>query len=302
MPLLLAAGSVQAFSLELPSGAEVTKEIVEESATLAIPTGPTKDGFTPSDLANGTVTTRAIRITGFTGPNSSALMSMIAGQVLESGFKEIYACQTLSCGGFDFRFSLDLIAPPDMFVDLGDFHYFAAEKGADKLSIIVSRSQSDGYVHFVEVSPNGAAEPIATTVPVQPISREPVTDDRMATILESTGKLVLEDLVFPSGTSTLPEDNYASLGALAVYLRANPDIKVALVGHTDASGSLEANIAISKRRAQAARAKLIDQYGVPGTQVAAEGMGYLSPRMTNLTEAGRDKNRRVEVIITSTRP
>jgi outer membrane protein OmpA-like peptidoglycan-associated protein len=75
---------------------------------------------------------------------------------------------------------------------------------------------------------------------------------------------------------------------------------VAIVGHTDASGGLEANIALSRKRAQAVRNVLIEAFGVPAAQIQAEGVGYLSPRASNLTEAGRTQNRRVEVMLTST--
>ena len=75
---------------------------------------------------------------------------------------------------------------------------------------------------------------------------------------------------------------------------------MALVGHTDASGGLDVNIAVSRQRAQSVRQRLIDRYDIPARQVDAQGVGYLSPRASNLTEAGRQKNRRVEVMMTST--
>jgi outer membrane protein OmpA-like peptidoglycan-associated protein len=75
---------------------------------------------------------------------------------------------------------------------------------------------------------------------------------------------------------------------------------VALVGHTDTSGGLETNIVISRRRAEQVRSVLLGQYDVPREQVTAEGVGYLSPRASNLTEAGQQANRRVEVVVTKT--
>jgi outer membrane protein OmpA-like peptidoglycan-associated protein len=88
---------------------------------------------------------------------------------------------------------------------------------------------------------------------------------------------------------------------VADWLRANPDGTVALVGHTDASGSLAANVALSERRAEAVAQVLVDSHGVDRTRISAEGVGFLSPLATNQTEEGRQKNRRVEVIVTSTR-
>lgn len=92
----------------------------------------------------------------------------------------------------------------------------------------------------------------------------------------------------------------STLGALADYLKQNPARQVTLVGHTDAVGSLDANIALSKRRARSVMQYLTQELGVSASQVAAEGVGYLAPRASNLTDAGREANRRVEVTLTST--
>ena len=110
----------------------------------------------------------------------------------------------------------------------------------------------------------------------------------------------LDDLSFATGSSDLSEGQYASLARLAAYLLANPDKTVALVGHTDSEGSIAGNIALSKRRAASVLERLVSVYDVPRRQMEAEGVGYLSPRASNLTAEGRVKNRRVEVILTST--
>jgi OOP family OmpA-OmpF porin len=69
-----------------------------------------------------------------------------------------------------------------------------------------------------------------------------------------------------------------------------------IVGHSDNQGSLEANIALSKRRAEAVRTALITR-GVAAERLEAHGVGYLAPVSTNLTEAGRTLNRRVELVL-----
>ncbi|MEM7711485.1 MAG: OmpA family protein, partial [Pseudomonadota bacterium] len=75
---------------------------------------------------------------------------------------------------------------------------------------------------------------------------------------------------------------------------------IALVGHTDAEGGAEGNMAISLSRADAARQVLIDAYGIDPDRVETHGVGFFSPVAPNDTEAGREANRRVEVVITST--
>jgi len=92
---------------------------------------------------------------------------------------------------------------------------------------------------------------------------------------------------------------YASLADLAEYLASHADRRIVLVGHTDSSGTLVANISLSKRRAQAVRDRMISAYDLPPGQLDAEGMGYLSPVASNLTNAGREINRRVEAVLLS---
>ncbi|NQZ74444.1 MAG: OmpA family protein, partial [Dinoroseobacter sp.] len=128
-------------------------------------------------------------------------------------------------------------------------------------------------------------------------SLAPVTD--VGEKLTTLGATVLDDLVFGSGADTLDETNFDSLQNLAEFLAATPNASVVLVGHTDAVGSLEANIDLSERRANAVRQRLIDQYDVQPSRIDAQGVGYLAPRATNTTEDGRTINRRVEVVLTA---
>ena len=118
--------------------------------------------------------------------------------------------------------------------------------------------------------------------------------------LEAGHAQVLEDLVFASGSSALAAGRYGSLAGLAAWLEADAQGQIILVGHTDASGTLEGNVKLSKLRAESVRQELLHSYKVAPEQVQAEGIGFLSPRASNLTPEGRDKNRRVEVMATST--
>ena len=115
--------------------------------------------------------------------------------------------------------------------------------------------------------------------------------------LAKRGSVALDDLIFASSAADLEAGEYASLEALAAFLRANPDSKVVLVGHTDASGGLEGNIALSRERAASVRAAMINSYDIPSDQISANGVGYLAPRDNNLTDQGRTRNRRVEVML-----
>ena len=122
----------------------------------------------------------------------------------------------------------------------------------------------------------------------------------LAQQLDVVGHAILHDLDFTIGSAELSDAAFASLAELAAYLAAYPDRSVALVGHTDSAGALDINIALSQRRARSVLDRLVTGHGVNRRQLAAEGMGYLAPIASNQTETGRDANRRVEVIVTST--
>jgi OOP family OmpA-OmpF porin len=115
--------------------------------------------------------------------------------------------------------------------------------------------------------------------------------------LLAQGHVVLGDLKFPTGSSELDGTGAESLSLLSVLLNGNESYRVVLVGHTDSVGALEDNLSLSRRRAAAVRQVLIDQYGVDPEQVDADGVGYLAPLGSNLTEEGRRANRRVEAVL-----
>ena len=101
----------------------------------------------------------------------------------------------------------------------------------------------------------------------------------------------------------LDKASFASLQALGAYLIRHSDQSIALVGHTDSSGSHEANLDLSKQRAEAVRTMLLDQFPlISPTRVGCEGIGYFSPLASNAAQEGREINRRVEVILVPTRP
>ncbi len=116
----------------------------------------------------------------------------------------------------------------------------------------------------------------------------------------SHGHVVIPDLVFATGSSDLADGPNAALEALAEFLKADPSRRVALVGHTDAVGALEDNVALSRARAASVMEKLVADHGVSEDQLESNGMGYLSPVAPNTTPEGRRANRRVEAVLLNT--
>ena len=285
----------QAQVLDFPSNATLQAERAEDLDSFALATGPWHDGVVPARTVEGSMTQQAwhIRAPGLT---TLQLMRPLRVQLSEAGYDEVFTCDTEDCGGFDFRFSRDVMPPPAMQVDLGDFRYLAATKDDAAVVLLVSRSAHTGFVQMTYVGP---AQDTAVTTDA-PAMRTAVERGSFTEMLETEGRAILDGLTFETGSSRLSAGPFASLQSLADYLAENTNREVALVGHTDSAGSLDGNIALSKRRAGAVLERLITDYGTARRQLDAQGMGYLSPIANNATQEGRDANRRVEVIITST--
>ena len=288
-------GSV-ALALELPSNAEMVRDENAETGDYDVAIGAWHDGV-PTQTAEGAVSRQVWRIPT-RDPNTLQILGPLRQQLLDDGATVAFECRAEQCGGFDFRFGIDLAKAPDIYVDLSDFRYLAARKDDVWTTVFVSRANEAGYVQIVQVLPEGAevAEVAATAAPLT--APQPVATTTLGQALDSVGHAVLNGVEFSSGSDQLIGTDWPALDELVAYLTANPDLTVALVGHTDASGALAGNIALSKRRAGTVMGILRDR-GIAAGRMEAEGMGYLAPIATNRTQEGRDENRRVEVIVTS---
>ncbi len=114
--------------------------------------------------------------------------------------------------------------------------------------------------------------------------------------LQLSGHSVLSGLLFDTGEATIKSESEPALKNIAEYLKANPDNKFFIVGHTDNVGDFDNNMSLSENRAKAVMDKMVSGYGVDAGQLKAYGVSSLSPVASNLTEEGRAKNRRVEIV------
>lgn len=311
MPLALAcflglhASAEAGISLAAPG--EQTALTREARASYALPIGPWADGAMLTQRTEGRVEQSAWRIDA-PGISTLEILGPLRDELVAQGWRILFDCETLGCGGFDFRFSTKVLPEPEMHVDLGDYRFLSAQRGAgsqaEHVSLLVSRTRLAGFVQMIRVAaPDAPATVISTKTPdaaIQPAPKPAEADPGFAARLQA-GALVLEDLDFQSGADQLEDGAHAALAALARYLADHPQDRIALVGHTDAAGSLEGNKALSQRRAEAVRKRLLRDHGVAPDRVEAHGIGYLAPRASNQTEEGRAKNRRVEVMLTTTR-
>lgn len=104
------------------------------------------------------------------------------------------------------------------------------------------------------------------------------------------------DVLFDTGRSTLKPGGRRALSNVARIVRNEPERNIVIEGFTDDRGSEQTNQRLSQRRAQAVREALV-RAGVPGGRIVARGLGESYPVASNASPAGRQLNRRVEILI-----
>ena len=114
--------------------------------------------------------------------------------------------------------------------------------------------------------------------------------------IEEYGRVVLDGIVFEFDKAILKSESKAALEAIAQYLKAHPDKAFYVVGHTDAKGTFAYNRKLSSDRAYAVVDALVKTYGVAAQRLEPHGVGPLVPVFSNQSDAGRQSNRRVELV------
>lgn len=104
------------------------------------------------------------------------------------------------------------------------------------------------------------------------------------------------DVTFATNSAEVKPSLYAEINRIAGILNQYPETVIRVEGHTDSIGSDDYNMALSKRRAESVKTLLV-QRGVAESRIEVVGYGKTMPVASNETEAGRKKNRRVEIKI-----
>jgi outer membrane protein OmpA-like peptidoglycan-associated protein len=138
--------------------------------------------------------------------------------------------------------------------------------------------------------------------------RDEVSRERISTMQSELSKLAqtrnsdrgfivtLPGLFFDTGKAVLKPGARNTLSKIAEQLRMNPDARIEIEGHTDSVGSEAMNQALSEKRAAAVR-DYLSARGLPAVRISMAGLGESTPVASNDTAAGRQQNRRVELVI-----
>jgi OOP family OmpA-OmpF porin len=109
-------------------------------------------------------------------------------------------------------------------------------------------------------------------------------------------KWVTHGILFDVNSAIIKPESYGTLKEMATVLKENPDLKVKIIGHTDADGKDADNLDLSKRRAAAVKESLAKEFGIDEARMEADGKGESELIDKNDSSAGKANNRRVEFI------
>ncbi len=114
--------------------------------------------------------------------------------------------------------------------------------------------------------------------------------------LEADGRVSTQGILFDTGSDRIRPESTPTLKEIARMLEEHAELRLRVEGHTDATGSAEANLQLSERRAAAVRDALVESFGVDAARLEAVGRGQEEPVDGNDTPEGRQNNRRVVLV------
>jgi OmpA-OmpF porin, OOP family len=221
----------------------------------------------------------------------------------KSGFAVEYACRFRECGA----------------VAHGRV-YNNADKSLNREAVSGS-AFAVGDSTFIAARGGTAARPIWALVMVdtyrrsqhpadgRPAILQVVIEERAATLglvetdaaaigeaLAASGKVALYGIFFDTDSAVVKSESQPQLAEIAKFMQANLKSQVLVVGHTDSQGAFDYNLQLSGRRAEAVVKELTGKFGIAAARLKPHGAGMTAPVASNRDEAGRAKNRRVEIV------
>jgi len=160
------------------------------------------------------------------------------------------------------------------------------------------RLQHEGRTAYVSVAVSPSVHHVHI-VEIQAMEQGRVVADAAAlgNALDRDGRVVVDGIFFDSDSARLQPASDPAIEQVALLLRQRAELKLYVVGHTDSQGGLAHNQKLSADRAASVVAELTGRHGVNPARLSAHGVGPLAPAAGNAAEAGRARNRRVEIVV-----
>lgn len=165
-------------------------------------------------------------------------------------------------------------------------HYISAKRTeAGQTTVFTLTISSNRRIYMTEEITTAGMEEGTVDVSAKALTAE----------IEEAGKAILYGVQFDTGSAVIRPSSAASLEAIAEVLTQRNG-RFYVVGHTDDTGGFELNMTLSANRAAAIVSALVQDYGIGAGRLQAGGVGPLAPLASNENEAGRQLNRRVELV------
>ena len=165
--------------------------------------------------------------------------------------------------------------------------------GAQLVTLKISRDNSETWVHVEAVGSQYSLYLVEKQLMKQAVVADAAS---LAGSIRETGKASVYGIYFDTGKSEIKAESEPALKEIAKLLQADPKLKLYVVGHTDNVGAYAANLTLSNSRADAVVKALVGRHGIAMARLQPFGAGPTAPVQSNATEAGRAKNRRVELV------
>jgi OmpA-OmpF porin, OOP family len=164
----------------------------------------------------------------------------------------------------------------------------------NKMSTIVV--EKDGKETWVEV--RSYANMYRLNIVEREVMKQEITAnaEAMGNDINTTGHVAVYGIYFDSGKTEIKPESDQAIEQISKLLLKDASLKLYVVGHTDNVGSIDANMKLSKDRADAVVNALVSKYAIPAARLKAYGVASLSPVASNDSEEGKAKNRRVELV------
>lgn len=245
-----------------------------------------------------------------TGRSSLEVQRNYEASLSANGFQRVFSCATSDGTCYITRegrvpdtapygFALAFDAAPELPKLDGDFirNFF----GTNARHLLMRAERPEGVVWASVTIAEGNHGPHAfvrvVTTKAMDTGRIGFVDARqMGEAIAASGRVSLYGILFDYDRDEVKPESAPTLAELADLLRADASLRLEVVGHTDARGSAQYNAELSLRRARNVVATLVAGQGIDPARLRARGAGADEPVDSNDTEAGRAKNRRVELV------
>lgn len=167
----------------------------------------------------------------------------------------------------------------------------------DSINIYL-KLEKDGMIRWIHVLGFGGGKAYDLKILEEEQMKQDIVADAasMAKDIESSGKVALYGIYFDTNKTYIKPESEPAMKEIANLLQQNPSLKIFIVGHTDNVGTYDANMDLSKRRAESVISYLVAKYKVHSGRLRGCGVGPLAPVASNKTDEGKAKNRRVELV------